>query len=440
MIAAERRAEDHSFTQKVHLFSRDYLRCCLFILGPGSPEHGYEFTKKLFSKLIGTSQVLEDFLDFHGAKNNKEWYLYRELCAAVRHLSLGGYSQKHILNRLVCYDLKADASFETEGRLTLEFLTRSLIKIAPVILDEAKRLGIPVPGDEFEASDFPGIVTGTRLEYNIDDEEKTQPKKHIVKIASEFLKIGKHFDQFGYFDAYDPARIRSLVPEMINEVEVRRYEMLVHNLQSSFDTYVIHGGYISGERQLKSLRSHFSVVFHLLQSMGRFLHFYERHLHEAGYRDIYKSVRNQLSFLVDPDRLLDRTINYGLYWVCHFFSQGKDIAQAVLNENIERDVIQVGVPVPRGFHSRPSLLVAKIVQYYGGKVELCAGEGRFDASSVLDIQWAGGKIKNENITLVRFEGDARSLRDLKVLANSNYGEDIMGNGVSLPRELAYLHE
>jgi hypothetical protein len=58
----------------------------------------------------------------------------------------------------------------------------------------------------------------------------------------------------------------------------------------------------------------------------------------------------------------------------------------------------------------------------------------------LDIQWAGGKIKNEIITLVRFEGDARSLRDLRVLANSNYGEDIMGNGVSLPRELAYLHE
>jgi phosphotransferase system HPr-like phosphotransfer protein len=182
------------------------------------------------------------------------------------------------------------------------------------------------------------------------------------------------------------------------------------------------------------------VVFHLLQSMGRLLHFYERHLHESGYRDIHKSVRNQLSFLVDPDTLLDRTINYGLYWVCHFLSKGKEIAQAVLNDNIERGVIQVGVPVPRGFHSRPSLLVAKIVQYYGGKVEMCAGEGRFDASSVLDIQWAGGKIKNENITQVKFEGDARSLRDLKVLANSNYGEDTMGNGVPLPRELAYLHE
>jgi hypothetical protein len=431
---------NHLFMEKVHRFSRDYLKCCLFILGPSAPRQGYAFTKKLFSKLIGTSQVLEDFLDFHGAKNNKDWHLYRELSAAVRHLSLGGYSQKHILNRLVFYDLGGDDAFEREGQRTLDFLTHSLIKVAAVILDEARRLGISIPRDDFAASDFPGIVTGTSLEFNIDDEEKPQPKKHIVKIASEFLNVSKHFDQYSYFEAFDMDKIHTLVPEVINEVEVRRYEMLVHNLQSSFDTYVIQGGYASGHRQLKSLRSHFSVVFHLLQSMGRLLHFYERHLHEAGYRDIHKSVRNQLSFLVDPDTLLDRTINYGLYWVCHFLSKGKEIAQAVLNDNIERGVIQVGVPVPRGFHSRPSLLVAKIVQYYGGKVEMCAGEGRFDASSVLDIQWAGGKIKNENITQVKFEGDARSLRDLKVLANSNYGEDTMGNGVPLPRELAYLHE
>ncbi|MCK7509228.1 MAG: hypothetical protein MZV70_37790 [Desulfobacterales bacterium] len=74
----------------------------------------------------------------------------------------------------------------------------------------------------------------------------------------------------------------------MNEVEIRRYEMLVHNLQSSFDTYVIHGGFRFGNRKLKQLRGFFSVVFHLLQMVGRLLHFYERHLHEAGYKNTYK--------------------------------------------------------------------------------------------------------------------------------------------------------
>jgi phosphotransferase system HPr-like phosphotransfer protein len=136
--------------------------------------------------------------------------------------------------------------------------------------------------------------------------------------------------------------------------------------------------------------------------------------------------------------LLDRTINYGLYYACHFLNTGTKLAVEILNENIERGSIAVGVPVKLGFHARPSLLVAKIVQHYGGEVELCVGEDRFDASSVLDIQWAGGKIQKEGLKEVIFNGDLRALEDIKILASVNYGEDTMGKGVPLPRELTYL--
>ena len=78
------------------------------------------------------------------------------------------------------------------------------------------------------------------------------------------------------------------------------------------------------------------------------------------------------------------------------------------------------------------------MQHYGGQVELCIGDDRFDASSVLDIQWAGGKIQKENLIKVVFEGDARTLKDIEILAGVNYGEDTMGKGVPLPAELKYL--
>ena len=428
--------KNFSFDEKVKIFSYDYLRCCVYIsnLEQGS----IFFTKKLFSRLIESSQILEDFLDYHGAKNNKNWYYYRELSAAVRHLSIGSYSQKHILNRLVFYDLVNTEDFEREGRATFNFLIKSLMKLAPVILDEARRLNIPVPDDNFDAFEFPGVTTNDLLDYDIDDEDKDLQKKNIVKIASEFLCIARNFDHLGFYEPYDLKKILEIVPDKINEVEIRQFEMVVHNLQSAFDTYVIHGGYRFGNRKLKDLRGCFSVVFHLLQMTGRLLHFYERHLYEAGYKNIYKKVQEQLSLLVDPEVLLDRTINYGLYYVCHFLTTGKDLAGEILNENIERSSISVGVPVKLGFHSRPSLLVAKIVRHYGGQVELCVGEDRFDASSVLDIQWAGGKIQKENITEVKFEGDVRALRDIKILTSVNYGEDTMGKGVPLPKELSYL--
>lgn len=425
-----------SFSEKVRIFSSDYLKCCIYISNRQTPE--YVFTKKLYSKLIGTSQVLEDFLDFHGAKNSEDWYLYRELCAAIRHLSLGAYCQKHILNRLIFYDIPDVEAFRKDGEKSLVFLNDLLGNIAPVILDEASRLNIAIPDEAFGPADFPGITTGEMLKYDIDDDAKDVQKRNIVKIANEFLALAASFDTLNFYEPYGEEEMAALVPEKVNEVEVRRFEMLVHNLQSSFDTYVIHGGFRFGDRKLKSLRSFFSVVFHLLQMMGRLLHFYERHLHEAGYKNTYKRVQETLASLVDPVKLLDRTVNYGLYYACHYLNSGKKLAREILNENIERSAITVGIPVKLGFHSRPSLLVAKIVQHYGGQVELVVGKDRFDASSVLDLQWAGGKIQKEKISEVAFEGDTRALADIQILAGVNYGEDTMGKGVPLPDALSYL--
>jgi phosphotransferase system HPr-like phosphotransfer protein len=427
---------NNSFDKKVGIFSHDYLKCCRYIAGMDVPQR--EFTKKLYSKLISSAMTLEDFLDFHGAKNNKDWYYYRELAAAVRHLSLGANFQKHIANRLSFYDLSSYSDFQKDGDITFQFLTRILMKMAPVILKEARLHGIAIPEEQFNNDDFPSITTGDLLRFDIDDQDKDLQKKNIVKIASEFLNITTDFDQLKFYEPYEYEDLLSLVPDKVNEVEIRRYEMLLHSLQSSFDTYVIHGGFRFGNRKLKQLRGSFSVVFHLLQMVGRLLHFYERHLHEAGYKNTYKIIQDRLASLIDPATLLDRTINYGLFYACHFLTNGQELARAILNENIERAKIKVGIPQKLGFHARPSLLVAKIVQHYGGQVELCIGEDRFDASSVLDIQWAGGKIQKERLQEVVFEGDARALKDIETLSGVNYGEDTMGKGVPLPVELKYL--
>jgi len=50
----------------------------------------------------------------------------------------------------------------------------------------------------------------------------------------------------------------------------------------------------------------------------------------------------------------------------------------------------------------------------------------------------GGKIQKENISEVVFKGDVRALKDIEILAGVNYGEDTMGKGVPLPKELKYL--
>lgn len=429
---------DIAFAKKIETYSEDFLKCCVYISGLGPDADPCIFTKKLYSLLIANSQLLEDFLDIHGAKNNKNWYFYRELSAAIRHISLAGYSQQHIENRLEFYDLDDIKDFQAEGGKATHFITQTLIKLSPVILEEAARLSISIPESDLNIQSFPGLVPGDMLGFDIDDENIDQQDKNIVKIASEFLKVAKALDQVGIYQRCTPEEISAMVPTKVNEVEIRRFEMLVHNLQSSFDSYVIHGGYLFGNRKLKQLRGHFSVVFHLLQIIGRLLHFYERHLHEVGYKEIYVHVKERLAQHIDPERMMDVAINYGLYFAYKFLTDGKTLAKTILNEYIERSSLCVGIPVTRGFHARPSLMVAKIVEHYGGKVEMCVGADRFDAGSVLDLQWAGGKIQKENIAKVVFEGDVRALNDIKILASVNYGEDSMGKGIPLPDSLKYL--
>jgi phosphotransferase system HPr-like phosphotransfer protein len=433
-------AIDHlSFEEKASLFSQEFLITFVHI-----QKHAYGhdiFTKKLYSRLISTSHLLEDFLDFHGAKSNKKWYFYRELTATVRHLSLAGCSLRHISNRINQYYIEKPDQFESDCEETHKFITSTIVNLSDVILDEAEKLGLKIP--EIQTWEFfPGLSATDALEFDIDEDfeglKKEELRKNYIKIANDYLNLVKDFEQHAFQEPYPISRIKEMVPSTISEVEIRRYEMVVHNLQSYFDSYVVYGRGQVCDLKLRKLRSAFSIPLHLLKTMGRLLHFYERHIIDAGNKDIYKQVKTKLGDLVDSDQLLDRTINFGLNYVCIFLSSGKEWASEILNEYINQSEVVVPIPSPKGFHMRPSLLVAKIVDHYGGKVTLCIGDSVFDAVSVLDLQWAGGKIQKEKIKEVTFKGDARALKDIEILADLNYCEELYGSDNPFPKELSYL--
>ena len=431
-----RSSNKDTFEKKVQAFANDYLRVCRYMVKVQDPDKF--FPQKLIGGLVSEALLLEEFLDWYGAKNNNRWYFFRELCAAILHIGNANKYLTYLVHRLDSYELPHSGNYKESLERYIIVINKMMIVIAKAVIEECVHTGLKMPPGPFQESDFPEVIGGTLLDFDIDDEDKDLQKKNIVRNASEFLNIARDFEHFQVYRHLDPDQMRELVPASINEVNIRRFEMLIHNLQSQFDSYIIQGGFRRGNQRLKQLRSYYSVIFRTLQVTGALLHFYERHLKEDSYKHVYKETRIRFFEMLDVDEILDTIVNFGVYQVSHFFTVGIQHAQQILNEFIERSSITVGIPQTRGFHSRPSLMVAKIVQHYGGEVELVVNGDRFDASSVLDIQWAGGKIQKEEITQVVFEGDTRALHDLEILAGVNYGEDSMGKGVPLPDELAYL--
>ena len=433
-------SNESSFIDTVNIFSNEFLKNCIHVL-KFHPDYDI-FSKPLYSRLIATSHILEDYLDFHGARNNKKWYSYREYVATIRQLSMAGFSQKHIINRLPYLRIDNKSQFQEASQKTHLFISDSIISLVKEILKKTKVLDISPKQIQWEL--LPRLPNGENLPFNIDDgyvEELgscAQQRINYVKITTEFINIAREFGKYTFYKPYSIEKIKKLVPSKINEVEMRKFKMLVQNTQTYFDSYVIYGRGWVHDLRLRKLRSCFSIIHHLLRMMGRLLHIYELSHLNIGAKNIYKEVRSEIISLIDQDRLLENTVNYCLFYACHYFNEGQDLAKEILNENIEHSQITVSVPKINGFHMRPCLLITKIVEHYGGKVELCVGKRSFDGSSILDLQWAGGLISREKIQTVEFRGDKRALNDIKILEENNYCEDSCGKGINLPGELKYL--
>jgi phosphotransferase system HPr-like phosphotransfer protein len=424
------------FFELVDSFTDELLDICQFFVS----QHDEKIpdTERLFARLSYASKLVEDLLDYHGAKNNQLWYKYRELVASILNFSAAAFTMKHIVSRISFYDIGADSAFIFTSNLVHRFLINTLTNLCQELIAETKKMGLKLSPSTLVPKQFTKLSSNRFLEFDILPQDLYDEKQHIVRITTAYLNIVRDFEALGFYKRFALEELSQLIPAKISEEILRKHEMIIHNLQSSYDTYIGRDFSRSESTKFKSLRDHISISLHLLELSGRLSHYFERHLYDVGRSGVYLEIQQLLGQLVNADFLLDAIINYAVLSCNEYLSKGKSLAQSLLNQFIEHAEIIVGVPVKLGFHSRPCMLVAKIVQHYGGQVEMVVNGDQFDASSILDLQWAGGKVHRENLSQVKFQGDARALADISILAGINYGEDTMGKGIPLPPELSYL--
>lgn len=371
-----------------------------------------ELTRPLLGEMLAHCSQLVELLDSYGARNNTEWKYLRHLMAAGRLFAQVGYTLLHIKHSLGSYKLlpiRLDVRAATAG--ALRFNSNVMLCLASELVREARRLGMELPATVTELPDFSEKLPSGRLPHNSVAQKVGSPGKTVANLATAFLNLAAEAEVLHAGEGLSRSEYAKLIPDPICEESLRLLEQKFHNLQSLYDTYVSDTDTEQYDPDLPYLRGHVSLIFHLLESATHLSHYYERHLRVCHSE-------NQQHPLVNPSLLIEQLVEYQLFYCSQFLKNAVSLCQSMLGRYARAGSVTVAVPKYRGFHVRPSTLVAKICLHYGSDVKMRMGEETYDASAPLDLFRA-----NEYINAVKRRKLAEELGTMQIRAPKE-GEDV----------------
>lgn len=391
-------------------------------------------TRPLLGELLSQATQIEELLDSYGARNNCRWAPFRSLTASIKLFSNVSYELFHIQHSIPAYrllDVKQDFSSRTEQ--SLAFTESILIEAANRLLEEAKKLHLPIP----EASDqelfFSEKLPSGRLPHDLARRKINAVSKTVSLLATAFLNLASESRKaLPHKQSKSDASMCELTGP-ISEEKLRTLELRFHNLQSLYDTYVSTTETEVFDNDLPILRGHISVVLHLLRTARDFAHYFERHASPMAQQLLQNHKR-----LIEPEALLEILVDYCISFVSQFLVRAELLCQDMLKRYTEIGSIEVPVPQYRGFHVRPSTLVSKLVLHYGSEVKMKLGDEVYNAASPLELFRANEKINAHKrrslaqeilcldlITSVPMTGDLRTIIQDVIVTLADRGKIII---------------
>ncbi|MBI1380204.1 MAG: hypothetical protein GC161_03860 [Planctomycetaceae bacterium] len=391
--------------------------------------------KPHYFHLIQASNDLETYLDDHGARYNRTYRFFTELVAGLRGFAQAGYRLTHLRGRLDSYGAPQwrpeTLAVETSQAIerALAFVQGGVAALAGALQAEATTVGLALPSSPLQDQRFLPPEARTRLPRNVGQDELVDEEQKIAEVASKFLQACQLLVDIDVRPISDPEARHTFLTALCTEEQARVYEAVVHNLQSTYDTYIKNTVLEARDARLPLLRGYASTVLHLLEAITELTHFHERHESEARAtrsRDRMAEVvaREQVEKVVLCDLLVSAR---------SLLEAGRVVAEDLLPSYLTVQEMEVELGDGLHVHARPAALIVGIVNHHGTPVEVQIGDRRCNAGSILELLVAvGGR---PDVRLFRFRGDQHPLRDIAVLFESGLGE---GGIDTLPDRLGYL--
>jgi hypothetical protein len=371
-------------------------------------------TRPMVAFLHSQGTQLEELLDAYGALRNQRWRPFRRWIAAVKLFSRVHYSLVHLVRaspqyRLLCDDDDLNVGLDQ----ALRFTARVLHLASRRVVDAAPSLGLaPRPADVCEEVLPPGVLPRDCPLRRVQDVAEA-----VTRLASAFLNLAGGATPLSRAASTMTTDRRSTVLPTENELRVHAEDF--HNLQALYDTHVAQTDAELADTDLLSLRGHASVVFHLLEAATELLHYHERHVaHASPVVDRARIFADQPG-CIEPQHLdwISRDL---LVLAARYVQVGRTLSQQLLRRYAVQGEITVPIPRYRGFHVRPSTLVAKVAYHYGSAVSMTLEGETYDASSPLELFRA-----NEAINARKRRWLAQEIGRLVDCADEQLGDDLI---------------
>lgn len=392
------------------------------------------WSKKHYYQLLLEAEELESFLDDYGARYNRSYGTIRELVASTRWFALTGHGLAHLESRIGSYSALSTCSDAeaSDFALSLEqvcsLARRACVALLLEIRAEASQLGLEITPETLPEASFSAAPVRMRLPRNVGEHEPTEEQQKIAEVASKFIAACSMLDDLRVRRIKNPVERKAYLSRLCSEEQARVYEATVHNLQSTYDTYIKNTVLEGRDERLPKLRGLSSAALHLLECATFLTHFVERH--EGSGRD---SAQRRLAEIIDERDVQDAILNVLLYWADFFLRRGRSVAEELLPAYTDVQELSIDLDGDIKLHARPAALIVGIVGHYGTPVELDVGGKRCNAASILEVLVTVGTYAE--VRRYIFRGDIRPLTDIKLLFESGLGERGLE---SLPPPLSYL--
>lgn len=385
-MKANETLSDEAFCAHLNRRIRGLVTLAVYVTGNASVNRS--FTRPLLSDLLSESSKIEELLDAYGAKNNKRWYALRQIVAPIKLFSNVSYILIHILHFLPHYCLlpiEEDFPKATEGALS--FIGSILVESMKILIRRVEELGLEMPNAVPIPQSFGDEILKGRLAADRPKQKVTSPGETVVYLSSAFLNLAEqskflHTVQNQHVDNY-----ANWIPDPISEERLRNLEQMFHNLQSLYDTYISDSNVETLDSDLPVLRGHISVIYHLLETATSITHYCERHIFTSA-----SNAESSSPVLVDSGKLLNVLIRYSVAFASNYIARTRSLCHEMLKRYAIQGWITVPAPRYRGFHVRPSTLIAKIVNHYGSEVWMNLQGETYNAGITLDLFRANEKI------------------------------------------------